>query len=250
MPRTMHDRLARVLASEGLHVVTLDLLGHGRSDRPEDPREYSMTAFAEQVLALLDHLGAEQAVVGGTSLGANVGLEVADLAPDRVRGLILEMPVLDNAARGRASWPSRRCCSSPGSRRWTISRVTAATRLVPRRFAPHWVGVALDTLDQRPRPMAAAIHGIFFGRIAPSSKARVAHPGAGPGRRPPPRPDPPGCRRTHGRRRDAERPVRRGEQHPGVATPSRAARPPRRSGFVVGVWEEPAARAAGGPATS
>src|SRR3954452_8048899 len=88
MPRRMHQPLARALASEGLHVVTLDLLGHGRSDRPADPLVYSTTAFAQQVIALLDHLGAEQAVVGGTSLGANVSLEVAAEAPDRVRGLI------------------------------------------------------------------------------------------------------------------------------------------------------------------
>ena len=53
-------------------MVTLDLLGHGRSDRPADPLVYSMSAFADQVVALLDHLGAEQAVVGGLSLGANV----------------------------------------------------------------------------------------------------------------------------------------------------------------------------------
>ena len=97
MPRRMHQPLARALAAEGLHVVTLDLLGHGRSDRPADPLVYSMTAFAEQVVALLDHLGADQAIVGGTSLGANVALEVADLAPERVRGLLVEMPVLDNA---------------------------------------------------------------------------------------------------------------------------------------------------------
>ncbi len=58
MPRRMHQPLARALAAEGLHVVTLDLLGHGRSDRPDDPLAYSMTAFAEQVVALLDHLGA------------------------------------------------------------------------------------------------------------------------------------------------------------------------------------------------
>ena len=69
MPRRMQQPLARALAVEGLHVVTLDLLGHGRSDRPADPLVYSMTAFAEQVVALLDHLGAERAVVGGTSLG-------------------------------------------------------------------------------------------------------------------------------------------------------------------------------------
>ena len=37
MPRRMHQPLARALAAEGLHVVTLDLLGHGRSDRPADP---------------------------------------------------------------------------------------------------------------------------------------------------------------------------------------------------------------------
>ena len=46
------------------------------------------------------------------------------------------------------------------------------TRPVPRGLVPFWVGIALDTCDQRPRPMAAAIHGIFFGRIAPSSRLR------------------------------------------------------------------------------
>src|SRR5690348_7874420 len=96
LPRRMHQPLARTLAAHGCHVVTLDLLGHGRSDRPADPQAYSVTAFAEQVVALLDHLGAPQAVVGGTSLGANVALEVAATAPDRVRGLLVEAPILDN----------------------------------------------------------------------------------------------------------------------------------------------------------
>src|SRR5688572_25040932 len=72
VPRRMHQPLARTLAAAGMHVVALDLLGHGKSDRPADPHSYSMTAFAEQVVALLDHLGAPQAVVGGVSLGANV----------------------------------------------------------------------------------------------------------------------------------------------------------------------------------
>src|SRR4051812_26463356 len=74
MPRRMHQPLARTIAAEGFHVVTVDLLGHGRSDRPLDPKEYSMTAFGEQVVALLDPLGADAAVIGGTSLGANVSL--------------------------------------------------------------------------------------------------------------------------------------------------------------------------------
>ena len=58
MPRRMQQPLARALAADGLHVVTLDLLGHGRSDRPADPHAYSMQAWAGQVVALLDHLGA------------------------------------------------------------------------------------------------------------------------------------------------------------------------------------------------
>ena len=171
MPRRMQQPLARALAAEGLHVVTLDLLGHGRSDRPADPLVYSMTAFAEQVVALLDHLGAEQAVIGGTSLGANVSLEVADIAPERVRGLIVEMPVLDNAleagilAFGPLLFAAR---FLP----FTIAGIRMVTRPIPRGVVPFWTGIVLDTLDQRPDAMAAVVHGLFFGRIAPSSKRR------------------------------------------------------------------------------
>ena len=171
MPRRMHQPLARAIAAEGFHVVTVDLLGHGRSDRPLDPKGYSMTAFGEQVVALLDHLGALQAVIGGTSLGSNVSLEVADVVPERVRGLLLEMPVLDNAleagliAFGPLMFLARFVPLS-------ITLTRRLSKLVPRGVVPFWAGIGLDTLDQHPAPMAAAIHGIFFGRIAPSSKRR------------------------------------------------------------------------------
>ncbi len=171
MPRRMHQPLARAIAVEGFHVVTVDLLGHGRSDRPLDPKEYSMTAFGEQVVALLDHLGADQAVIGGTSLGSNVSLEVADVAPERVRGLLLEMPVLDNALEaGILAFAPLLFAARflPLS----VSGLRAVTRAIPRGVVPFWTGILLDTCDQRPAPMAAAIHGIFFGRIAPSSKRR------------------------------------------------------------------------------
>lgn len=171
MPRRMHQPLARALAAEGLHVVTLDLLGHGRSDRPADPLLYSMTAFGEQVVALLDHLGAPQAVVGGTSLGANVSLEVAVIAPERVRGLLIEMPVLDNALEaGILAFAP--ILFSARFLPFTINGVRRLTRPIPRGIVPFWAGIALDTLDQRADSMAAVVHGLFFGRIAPSSKQR------------------------------------------------------------------------------
>src|SRR4249919_527486 len=97
MNRGMHSRLGKALAERGHRVVCVDLLGHGRSDRPEDLRLYSMPLFARQVSKLIDHLGLDSAVVGGTSLGANVALELATREPGRVRGLFIEMPVLDNA---------------------------------------------------------------------------------------------------------------------------------------------------------
>ena len=173
MPRRMQQPLARALASEGLHVVTLDLLGHGRSDRPADPLVYSMTAFAEQVVALLDHLGADQAVIGGTSLGANVSLEVADIAPDRVRGLIIEMPVLDNAVEaGILAFAPLMFAARflP----FTVNGVRLLTRPIPRGVVPFWTGIVLDTMDQRADSMAAVVHGLFFGRVAPSSRRRRA----------------------------------------------------------------------------
>ncbi|MEO9323628.1 alpha/beta fold hydrolase [Nocardioides sp. C4-1] len=171
MPRRMHQPLARALAAEGLHVVTLDLLGHGRSDRPADPLVYSMTAFGEQVVALLDHLGAEQAVVGGTSLGANVSLEVAAIAPERVRGMILEMPVLDNAVEaGIIAFAPLMFAARflP----FTVNGLRRVTRTVPRGLVPFWAGIALDTCNQRADSMAAVVHGLFFGRVAPSSRLR------------------------------------------------------------------------------
>ncbi|MEZ5193731.1 MAG: alpha/beta fold hydrolase [Nocardioides sp.] len=171
MPRRMHQPLARALAGEGCHVVTLDLLGHGRSDRPADQLAYSMTAFAEQVVALLDHLGAAEAVVGGTSLGANVALETAVLAPARVRGLLCEMPVLDHALEASivAFVPLLFAARfAPVS----VRAVRGLTRPVPRGLMPFWGGIWLDTLDQQPQAMAAVLHGLIFGRLAPFARQR------------------------------------------------------------------------------
>jgi pimeloyl-ACP methyl ester carboxylesterase len=82
--------------------------------------------------------------VGGTSLGANTTLEVAALAPARLRGLMVEMPVLDNALRGCAI-----------------------------AFTPlYYPDVLLDWVSREPGPSAAILQGIFFGRTAPPREER------------------------------------------------------------------------------
>jgi pimeloyl-ACP methyl ester carboxylesterase len=167
----MHDELARALAERGHRVVTLDLLGHGASDRPPDMWRYSMTEFGREVVALLDHLEAEEAVVMGTSLGANAALEVASLAPERLRGMVIEMPVLDNALLGCA------VAFTPLMLGLTLGAPAAralarAARLVPSARLPWQAGILVDWIAQDPEPSAAVIQGLFFGRTAPHRDER------------------------------------------------------------------------------
>lgn len=171
MNRRMYERLAPELAARGNRVVAVDLLGHGRSDRPVDPRLYNMSAFAEQVLALLDHLELEAPVVGGTSLGANVGLEFASRHPERAGGLFIEMPVLDNALLGAALiFTPMLLVLRFGE---PVLRVLASgARRIPRTVG--LVDIGLDWIRQDPAPSRAVLEGILFGRTAPPRAERQA----------------------------------------------------------------------------
>jgi len=171
LSQKMHAPLARALAERGHRVVTLDLLGHGRSDRPRDMALYSMSFFGEQMIGLLDHLGLDEAVLGGTSLGANSTLEAAAHAPERVRGMVVEMPVLDNALLAAAvAFTPLMVALSFGE---PVMRALAhAARRVPTGRGPLLADLALDTIRQDPAPSAAVLHGVFFGRTAPHRNLR------------------------------------------------------------------------------
>jgi pimeloyl-ACP methyl ester carboxylesterase len=164
MNRRMFDRLGPEMAARGNRVVTIDLMGHGESDAPTDLPYYSMSAFADQIESLLDHLGIEQAVVGGTSLGANVGLEFAARHPRRVRGLFIEMPVLDNALVAAAMifapiMAGMRFGAIP------LRGVSFVARRIPRSL--HLVDIALDWLRRDPRVSPTVLQGLFLGRTCP-----------------------------------------------------------------------------------
>jgi len=171
LSQLMHRPLAQALAARGNRVITLDLLGHGESDRPRDMWRYSMMSFGEQVVALMDHLQLEQAVVMGTSLGANVGLEVASRHPERLRGLVVEMPVLDNGLLGSAlSFTPLLVALTFGEP--AMKLVARAARAVPRRLLPLYGNVMLDLIRQEPGPGGALLQGLFFGRVAPHRNER------------------------------------------------------------------------------
>jgi pimeloyl-ACP methyl ester carboxylesterase len=168
--RKMHEPLAEELASHGHRVLCLDLLGHGDSDRPEEMWEYSMAAFGGQTIGLLDHLEIEQAVLGGTSLGANSALEAAARDQSRVKGLVIEMPVLDNALLGCAMGFTPLLMSLTFGATFTRP-LSRAARLVPRR-GPLLGKMLLDWVGQDPKPSASVLQGLFFGRVAPPREVR------------------------------------------------------------------------------
>jgi pimeloyl-ACP methyl ester carboxylesterase len=165
----MYDGLGPELAARGNRVITVDLLGHGDSDRPDDLREYSMAQFADQTAALIRHLKLDRPVVGGTSLGANVSLELGVRHPDAARALFIEMPVLDNAllAIGAIFLPMMFALRFG---RPVLLGLGWAARRVPRSH--YLADIGLDWIRQRPEPSLAVLQGLMFGEIAPPREQR------------------------------------------------------------------------------
>ncbi|MBZ0289207.1 MAG: alpha/beta hydrolase, partial [Anaerolineae bacterium] len=67
--------------------VAIDLLGHGRSDKPGNG-DYSIAAHAQRVLALADSLGLDTFSYIGHSMGGQIGLYLALHAPERITRLV------------------------------------------------------------------------------------------------------------------------------------------------------------------
>ncbi len=164
--------IAEALAERGHRVVLLDLLGHGRSDRPDHASEYRIDTYADQVFGLLDHLGVEDAVLGGLSLGANVSLFAAARRPERVRGLVLEMPVLEWAVPTAALLFVPLLLAAHYGRR--VMRVTSGlVRRLPRTpYGP--LNSALQAAALPPEVMSAILHGVLVGPVAPTLDERAA----------------------------------------------------------------------------
>jgi pimeloyl-ACP methyl ester carboxylesterase len=70
-------------------LILWDMRGHGRSDSPDDPSLYSEEATVADMAAILDAVGAGQAVIGGLSLGGYMSLAFHLKHPGRVRALLI-----------------------------------------------------------------------------------------------------------------------------------------------------------------
>jgi len=86
------------------HVIAPDLLGFGYSHRSSAPI-YTLRRRAQNLAALLDHLGVERATVVGHSLGGAVALQFACSYPARVARLVLVDAVAGYDGKGRTPSP-------------------------------------------------------------------------------------------------------------------------------------------------
>jgi pimeloyl-ACP methyl ester carboxylesterase len=71
------------------HVVTFDHRGHGESDSPPDPSDYSLDRMAADTLAVADAVGADRFRLLGHSMGGMVARRVVLGVPERVEALVL-----------------------------------------------------------------------------------------------------------------------------------------------------------------
>lgn len=79
-------------AQPGIRYLSMDARGHGATRPLGDPAQLRFDTLGDDVVALLDHLGLKEAVVGGISMGAGTALNLALRHPQRVRGLVLVRP--------------------------------------------------------------------------------------------------------------------------------------------------------------
>ncbi len=171
----MFSYLVPSLVAGGNRVVLVDMLGHGDSDQPHTMTSYSMTQFGADIVALLEHLKIDEAVIGGTSLGANIALEAAILAPHRIRALVIEMPVLENGIAAAAAAFVPLALALRLSHR-TADVLARLVRKIPRTLV--YVDVFLDFARRDPLASLAVLDGCTFGRIAPPTEERrtLRHP--------------------------------------------------------------------------
>jgi pimeloyl-ACP methyl ester carboxylesterase len=105
--RTAWDGQHRALA-ERYRVISWDIRGHGQTETPDDPAQYSLELTVADIRALLGHLGIARAVIGGLSLGGYVSLAFYLAHPAMVEALVIcdSGPGYRNA-QARQQWNER-----------------------------------------------------------------------------------------------------------------------------------------------
>jgi 3-oxoadipate enol-lactonase len=115
--------------SSRVRVIAPDLRGSGHSDVP--PAPYSVDQYADDLLALLDRLGIERAIVAGLSMGGYIAFALWRRHPERVQALVLaDTRAEPDSSQGRANR------DASAARVREIGPAAFAEEMLPRIMAP------------------------------------------------------------------------------------------------------------------
>ena len=82
---TLTDALA-----QRMDIITIDLLGHGHTGSPQSADRYAIEYAAQDITAIVDHLGFDRFSLLGYSMGGRLALYLAHRFPELTKALILE----------------------------------------------------------------------------------------------------------------------------------------------------------------
>jgi len=94
---------SKALPRAGYRVTTFDARGHGESSPAGSSEEYEYRDLVADLEAVLEHLGAERAALGGASMGAHTTMAFALAFPERVASLVQITPAYDGRPRSGSS---------------------------------------------------------------------------------------------------------------------------------------------------
>jgi pimeloyl-ACP methyl ester carboxylesterase len=140
-------------------VVSVDLRGHGHSDKPE--QDYTIAAFADDVAWLCGQLGLTKPVIIGHSMGGVIALEISARFPDLPSAVVLvDAPVVPPAALVDGVRPLMEALRSPNYRE--AQRQFVADALFLPGDDPQRKAQIVDAMSQAPQHvMASAFENIF-----------------------------------------------------------------------------------------
>lgn len=154
----------RPLLVDHLELITFDFRGFGNGPALGDPPPTpDVTVFADDVIARLDELGIDQAIIGGVSLGGYVALALLRDHPDRVAGLVL---VDTRSGADDAAALDRRRLAAERADAGEIATGTAA--ITPL--------IAHPTPEQIRAELAAIAGSVPAGTVAWTQRAMAARP--------------------------------------------------------------------------
>lgn len=127
------------LHAAGHPVASVDLRGHGQSDKPADG--YDFATLTVDLLTAIVALGLERPVVVGQSTGGNLAIELSHRASERLAGIVgIDGGIIDLQAR----WPRWEDCEAALAPPHFSGTTRDAFEAMIRRHHPDWSDWAVD----------------------------------------------------------------------------------------------------------